>query len=299
MPTEISSFERSAYEIVRQTFVDTADDNYVVARWCFRNSLNVDFKWLAVHALEKYMKAALVLNGVPVKGLGHDVREIYDKLERIAGDLLPKLLAKPERASAVFWKEETPRRFLERLYQDGNADNRYMLFGYVRYVEDIFKLDRTVFSVRRLCEYLDKYYYPPHVRAPVKIREGDGVLCSYRDVLRTDLHYWGSDAGGRLVDIISGKEGEYLRNILLDWNLPFAPSDFLHSRKGMRIAAHNSALQQFIFGAMECGGEEERAIALQLRDWLIQNVKLPGEIIKELRDVENLKGPPPLPQFPD
>jgi len=49
--------------IVRVSFVDTADDNYIASRWCFVEGLKIDYFWLAVHALEKYMKAVLLLNG--------------------------------------------------------------------------------------------------------------------------------------------------------------------------------------------------------------------------------------------
>ena len=39
--------------IVRNLFVDTADDIYIAARLCFAERLNVDYFWMAAHALEK------------------------------------------------------------------------------------------------------------------------------------------------------------------------------------------------------------------------------------------------------
>src|SRR6266480_1350660 len=47
--------------------------NYVTARWCFHEGLNVDFFWLGVHCLEKYLKAALLLNGRRTIGYGHNI----------------------------------------------------------------------------------------------------------------------------------------------------------------------------------------------------------------------------------
>ena len=45
------------HSIIKELFIATADDNYINARWCFHENLNVDFFWLAVHCLEKYLKA--------------------------------------------------------------------------------------------------------------------------------------------------------------------------------------------------------------------------------------------------
>jgi hypothetical protein len=37
------------HSIIKELFIATADDNYINARWCFHENLNVDFFWLAVH----------------------------------------------------------------------------------------------------------------------------------------------------------------------------------------------------------------------------------------------------------
>ena len=53
MAYEFKPIHAHQREIVRELFVNTADDSYIAARWCFVERLNVDFFWLAVHALEK------------------------------------------------------------------------------------------------------------------------------------------------------------------------------------------------------------------------------------------------------
>lgn len=57
------SIAASKHNIVLELFARTADENYITARWCAINQLNTDFLWLSVHALEKYLKAVLLLNG--------------------------------------------------------------------------------------------------------------------------------------------------------------------------------------------------------------------------------------------
>jgi HEPN domain-containing protein len=62
------SVEASKNNLASELFVRTADENYITARWCANNQLNTDFLWLAVHALEKYLKAVLLVNGHDTRG---------------------------------------------------------------------------------------------------------------------------------------------------------------------------------------------------------------------------------------
>jgi HEPN domain-containing protein len=145
--------------IVKELFVATADDNYIVARWCFHQNLNVDFFWQAVHCVEKYLKASLLLNGENAKKHGHDITRIFPYVRALAPELLPTTLSKPDKNMPdQHWRIETIDSFIERLYRDGQAHNRYQLYGYVRHAEDLFKLDQLVFYVRRLCQPLEVHF---------------------------------------------------------------------------------------------------------------------------------------------
>lgn len=62
-----SQFTAIKHDIVKELFLKTADQTYVVARWCFLNGLYLDFYWNALHALEKYLKAVLLVNGRSAK----------------------------------------------------------------------------------------------------------------------------------------------------------------------------------------------------------------------------------------
>src|SRR5664280_152097 len=121
------------HSIVNELFINTADDNYISARWCFHESLNVDFFWLSVHCLEKYMKAVLLLNGRTSKSYHHDIVKLYSDVKPLAPELLPTILSKPKAAlSDNYLRDEDIKKFVERLHRDGQADNRYQLYGYVR-----------------------------------------------------------------------------------------------------------------------------------------------------------------------
>ena len=214
--------------IVRELFIDTADDNYIAARWCFFEALNVDYFWLAVHALEKYMKAALLLNGRSAKGhrdkagrlhpFGHDIVALYEQVMPLASNLLPSNLTRPGDLQIPHWRSETPEAFVRRFHDNGNADNRYQIFGFVQHREDLFKLDAMVYALRRLCVPLDAYYMGKH-------RPGTSNW-TYRDILTNQSHYWAVITGCKLRKTSDGKRGERLRDVLLRFNFPFAPEDF-------------------------------------------------------------------------
>jgi HEPN domain-containing protein len=159
MPVDLDHMFAGKHSIVNELFIKTADENYVVARWCFFEGLDVDFFWLAVHAVEKYLKAVLLLNGRPTKSYGHNIPKLYAAIFPLASELLPQNLSKPRQfADNLHWIDETPDLFLKRLYRGGRADNRYQLFGYVRHSEDLFKLDQMIFAIRSLCHQLDAHF---------------------------------------------------------------------------------------------------------------------------------------------
>jgi len=70
-PTSLSSatdeFTTIKHDIAKELFLKTADQTCVVAHWCFLNRLYLDFYWNALHALEKHLKAVLLMNGLSAK----------------------------------------------------------------------------------------------------------------------------------------------------------------------------------------------------------------------------------------
>jgi hypothetical protein len=155
MPTQVDDLYAEKQSIIDELFIKTADDNYVTARWCFHQNLNVDFLWLAVHCVEKYLKAVLLFNGRTARGYGHDISKLYADVRKFADDLLPASPVKPQRMPEAIWQSETFEQFIGRLYRDGQADNRYQLYGYTKMPEDLWKLDQLVFNIRRICCPLD------------------------------------------------------------------------------------------------------------------------------------------------
>ena len=261
--------------VVRSLFIDTADDNYITARWCFVAGLNVDYFWLSVHALEKYMKAALLLNGRSTRGFGHDIRTLYGQVSSFASDLLPGKMSKPAKLKFVHWRDESPHAFIDRFHRNGNADNRYLIHGFFQDREDLFKLDLMVFDLRRLCVPLDACLV------------GDGRSGTkgptHRDYLARHPEWPCPCPGGLLESTIGGERGESLRRVLLNLNLPFAPPDFEHDPMPDRRASRYPVLDFAILDPLKrAPGSPAAAVAAELCDWAVHNIHLPTEMRQRL-----------------
>ena len=286
MAFELKRIHAEQDRVVRSLFIDTADDNYIAARWCCVEGLSVDCFWLSVHALEKFMKAALLLNGRSSKEYlsrngkprpySHDIVALYEQVAEFASDLLPANLNKPRNLEIDSWRDETPNAFIRRFYRDGNADNRYQIFGFVQHQEDLFKLDLMAFALRRLCVHLDSFF----VARP---QSGTGTP-THRDILKRQPEWWQLSAECLLEKTATGKRGESLRRVLLNLNIPFAPPDFTHESMHSRTASRNPVLVRSILKPLQhAPGSNAAAIAEELCDWVLNNIQLPMDVANQLR----------------
>ena len=277
MGYDLKPIDAQKKRIVQELFISTADDNYITARWCFIEGLKVDYFWLAVHALEKYMKAMLLLNGKSSRDFGHDIVKLYKCVESLASELLPNSLKQPDALVIDHkWLDESPEEFSQRLYENGNADNRYQIFGFLQHYDDLFKLDLMIFALRGLCVPLDGYC----------LRSARTKL-TYRDVLIKQPEKWKLSSAGKLEKVISGKFGERLREVLLNHNFPFAPDDFPHSGLRIRMASQNPVLERLVLKRLKRATDRNSAKeAVELSNWAVKNIKVPKGVEKQLQDAK-------------
>ncbi len=272
MPDTLDDFYADKHSIINELFIATADDNYVLARRCFHQHLNVDFYWLAVHALEKYLKAILLLNGKSTKSYRRDVVKLYASVMPLAPELFPVVLQKPEdRMPDEYWHVEKMVDFVSRLHRDGQADNRYQLFGYGRQPEDLWKLDRVVFSVRRICRPLEAYVLG-------EPRDGSANL-SNGEILRKYPQQWRLNS--RLEDTMSGKHGDELMRAALTWNFPFAPAGYHQPPMSYTWASQNPVLARRLYDPLEAG-PAHFAHNDALWKWVKDNIQLPKPLAEEI-----------------
>jgi hypothetical protein len=280
MAKEFDDQYADKHSIVNELFIATADDNYIAARWCFHQNLNVDFFWLAVHCVEKYLKASLLLNGKNVKKQSHDIVKMFPAVKALAPELLPTTLTKPDNNMPDrFWRTETIDAFVERLYRDGQAHNRYQLYGYVRHAEDLFKLDQLVFHVRRLCQPLEVHFLG---------EPRDGVPDqSKRQRMKDHPTFWNLSC--KLEETMDGKRGETLRHALLNWNFPFIGDSYPHVETSYVYVSQNPVLVRRLYDPLDAGPAHFQE-SDDLWSWVTTNIFLPQSLIADIeRDRAALK----------
>jgi hypothetical protein len=270
------------HSIAGGLYIKTADENYVVARWCSIYGLETDFFWLAAHSLEKYMKAALLLNeqsakeyteGGKTKHYGHDIEKLYQNLRPLAPELLPSRLACPKELNDdSYWGEETTEAFITRIHMYGQPDNRYQFVGYVKHGADVLKLDQVVFAIRRLCQPLEAHFLG-------RSREGMPNQTKRERMLQDDPA--SRNLYSTLEEIIQGKRGRMLRRILLNWNFPFAPTNFKHG--GMRYYGFSMTNPVFVrrfLDPLDAGTPAGDKLADEIWSWAKENVYMPRAFIQ-------------------
>lgn len=260
------SISASKNNLVHELFVRTADENYIAARWCAINRLNTDFLWLAVHALEKYLKAALLVNGHTSKGYNHNIVRLYADVQALAGPLLPDKLQKPADLDIHHWFERSAEDFIAHLLRNGNADNRYLIYGFTTRSEDLHMLDAMVFAVRRLICPLDERMFP---------RNDPGApTVTHRDILAKQAEYYGRMAMP-LDDLVRAKEESDRRRAALNLNMAFAPQDYPHEPMRSGSSARNPVIIRRILDPLASGDPRQAAEGVETARWFLANVQVP------------------------
>lgn len=269
-------------KVVTSLFVDSADQDYVLARMAYHKAMFTGFFWGAGQAIEKYLKASLLLNGQSSKPYGHDLIKLFDAVTAYAADLLPEKLTQPVQLGGIHWREETPAEFISRVEQYGNPGNRYNIFGHSAHHEDLCHLDQLVFALRRLTCTLDAY---PFLGEPNDLKRHPRTV---RDILADIPAYSPRRHGGsRPPKLTSDKSDDELRHMALKLNFPFAPDDYDHDRDGTKIGF--SMAQPVLYTLVLQPAEQQQgasghADAADLADWVVENIVLPKNVRKQLED---------------
>lgn len=273
-------------DITYELFVKTAEQTYVVARWCFLNGLYLDFYWNGAQALERVMKAVLLYNGEsaikPENGgsFGHDLSFLFDAVAEISGDLLPDNLRQPDDLDIHHWTEERTSDFIERINNEGDPNNRYNIFGFVQRPEDLYKLDQTLFALRRLCLDLDASYLPSEMK-------GDKPPRTNRDILVSNSGYLPGLVGSRLRKLMSEKGNAAVREAALQHNLAFPDEGFVHDPLRASWSADNPVLGRRILEFANNTSPESAALVVELTQWVLDNIKLPKGVVGQLKTAQH------------
>lgn len=144
---------------IHRMFVGSADEDYAVARAAAKRSLHYQFAWSSQQAVEKLLKATMLMNGHPVTTVHSGLVANYNICLDFCDDLLPLVLCPPKQFAR--WKGfgspffEPAEAYLKRVETAGDPNNRYRTFSLNSSFLDLHKLDQLVFFLRRVAIPLD------------------------------------------------------------------------------------------------------------------------------------------------
>lgn len=271
MDQATNDVESSKREIIRCLYLHTADENYIVARWCVQQGLGGQFIWNAMHAIEKYLKCALLMNGVSVRNIGHNVGWAYRRLTKVAGALLPETIARPEGVIVHTWRDETPAYFIARLSSHDGAGVRYAMAGHSHHQSDLFKLDAVVFAIRRLCLALDE------------VAHGRASDQTHREMLKARPDFAFAQMQAPLQSLqMSSRLTTDLSRAAFSLNMPFAPEDFDHGMLEDGFAMSGPVLERRMVRYLQSDDEQAVRVGIAVREWFLKNNAVGASLRREI-----------------
>lgn len=259
--------------VTHRMFVATADQNYMLARLAYFHQLDVDFYWLSLHALEKYLKAVLLLNGQSAKKISHNLIKAHDLVRKIDSRLFFGPLIDPQ-IKGLHWRDSTVEAFLNRLNQFGNASNRYQTYGYTVMLDDLMKVDQLVWAVRRHCRT-----FMWTLDTPSGSKTFDEV-----EILKSNPERWTLGGFLPLEQVIEGKRDQNLREIVLHLNAPFSPEQ-KHTLQRQRSASSNSPLVEHLERiGLANASLETRALSADVIRWALDHIDFSPKDRREIKD---------------
>jgi hypothetical protein len=146
------NFEERKSDLILRLFVDTADQDYLTARWCYCVGNFHTFAWLAEQAIEKYCKAFLLYQDISVqKFKNHNIVVLFAEVRaRDKNCVLPDkiTLGGSEALGTDEWQGKSVEEHIKYFNKYGSAHNRYGLVGLNVTQPHLHGMDAICYSLR-------------------------------------------------------------------------------------------------------------------------------------------------------
>lgn len=136
----ISRVRLTIMSLINTCFRDIAEYDYIAARVLFRNELYHQFLWAALQSLEKFLKAILLYNDIPVKSISHRPHGLLEIAKKSLPQLQPIV-------------DPSTEEFIKHIETYGNF--RYLENTYVVLSKWLSELDKSVWYLRRFAFFMD------------------------------------------------------------------------------------------------------------------------------------------------
>ena len=144
-------FIRNANEIVIESFIFTGDRDYLTARFAYFQKQSHLFLWSAAQALEKYLKANILLLGEGEISRTHKHTELAKALKVTHSEILEIDTTIPNdwaEYGVALWPDVDVDGFLQRIETLGAPDVRYDQVQLEVNLQDLVLLDRLAYRLR-------------------------------------------------------------------------------------------------------------------------------------------------------
>jgi HEPN domain-containing protein len=121
-------------ETAYKCFRDVADEDYICARMAFKAHLSINFHWLSLQSIEKYIKCALLLNRKKAK-FGHDLEKGLNEAMKIK----------------FFQIDTDTEKFIHYINEYGSTNARYLGKSTSLIPSRLKSLDKAIWEIRRYC----------------------------------------------------------------------------------------------------------------------------------------------------
>lgn len=148
---EKDNFIHNANKIVIESFIFTADRDYLTARFALFQKQSHLFLWSAAQALEKYLKANILLLGCGEIKRIHEHTKLAKTLRETHPERLEIDTTIPNgwvEQGVVLWPNVDVDGFLQRIETQGSPDVRYDQVQLEVHLQDLVLLDRMAFRLR-------------------------------------------------------------------------------------------------------------------------------------------------------
>lgn len=149
--------ERLIINIICESFIEPAEEDYITARLLAQTNMHRAFFWAASQAIEKYLKSLILLRGFSVKDFskGHPISSLYqqacsaDSTASLLNTKFHSEIEIPDSCRKIL-KSLSLNEFIELIEIQGSPDNRYNSFGVEFNSGHLFSLDSLVFGLRQI-----------------------------------------------------------------------------------------------------------------------------------------------------
>ncbi|MDO6506614.1 HEPN domain-containing protein [Colwellia sp. 4_MG-2023] len=152
--SDLDYMESKIVQVIYESFIIPADEDYLTARLLAQNGLPRAFYWAASQTIEKYLKAMLLLHGQSVrKSKNHLIKPLFDR----ASEYFPNLKTfelniddniEIDHEVKKLFEQISIDCFLNDIEQFGSADNRYNSSGIKFNTWYLFLLDKLISEIR-------------------------------------------------------------------------------------------------------------------------------------------------------